>query len=141
VYADGKEESDVRKYDAGQDKKESKKMNIEIDYDAESGNVGVFLRFTMLKSKKGLGSECKGDESREIAGDGHVLQTITKCLPGRTGRRKNRPSRPSMSMTARRPGTFRGRHKPRPRQSSTVPGRHRVVVCLFNHTVLTLIRV
>jgi hypothetical protein len=81
VYADSKEELDVRKYDAGQDKKESKKMNIEIDYDAGSGNVGVFLRFTMLKSKKGLGSECEGDESREIARDDHVRQALTKCLP------------------------------------------------------------
>jgi hypothetical protein len=61
--------------------------------------------------------------SRPTAGDGGPSQ----FLPGRTGRRRNRPSRPSMSMTARRPGTGRGRYKPRPRQSSTVPGRHRAV--------------
>jgi hypothetical protein len=61
--------------------------------------------------------------SRPTAGDGGPSQ----FLPGRTGRRQNHPSRPSLSMTARRPGTCRGWHKPCPRQSSTVPGRHRAV--------------
>jgi len=72
-------------------------------------------------------ADCQANQrcqpSRPTAGDGGPSQ----FLPGRMGRRQNRPSRPSMSMTARRPGTCRGQHKPRPRQSSTVPGRHRAV--------------
>ena len=72
-------------------------------------------------NKTGCNQRCQ--PSRPTAGDGGPSQ----FLPGRTGRRQNCPSRPSMSMTARRPGTCRGRHKPRPQLSSAVPGRHRAV--------------
>jgi hypothetical protein len=74
----------------------------------------------------------RGNVSQRDCDSSHHPSSAQRCQPsqfllGRTGRRQNCPSRPSMSMTARRPGTCRGRHKPRPRQSSTVPGRHRAV--------------
>jgi hypothetical protein len=79
------------------------------------------LIFGVAGSWVAVGQRCQ--PSRPTAGDSGPSQ----FLPGWTGRRKNRPSRRSMSMTARRPGTDQGRHKPRPRQSSTVPGQHQAV--------------